>query len=175
MNAKVAFDANVTGIRNISAQQRVAAAQQVAANSQAKAAAYAAKAGLVTKAETSTTASATTKELDRDAFLQLLVLQMQNQDPLEPMDNTDMIAQLAQFSTLEQMNYLTASFETLSNNMDQLSFLSASALVGRTITGTSTSGASVSGAIEGVVLDQGTVYFTVNGQWVPMANVKQVQ
>lgn len=174
MNAKVAFDANVTGIRNISAQQRIAAAQQVSANSQAKASAYAAKAGLVTKAETSTT-TRTTKELDRDAFLQLLVLQMQNQDPLEPMDNTDMIAQLAQFSTLEQMNNLTKSFDTLSNNVDQLSFLSASALVGRTVTGLDSSGASVSGTIEGVVLDKGTVYFTVDGQWIPMANVKQVK
>lgn len=43
------------------------------------------------------------QELGKDDFMELLVTQMQYQDPLEPMDNTEMIAQLAQFSALEQM------------------------------------------------------------------------
>ena len=42
-------------------------------------------------------------ELDKDAFLSLLVTQMQYQDPLSPMDNTEYLAQLAQYSSLEQM------------------------------------------------------------------------
>jgi len=44
--------------------------------------------------------------LGKDEFLKLLLTQMQNQDPLNPMDNTEMIAQLAQFSALEQMQNL---------------------------------------------------------------------
>src|SRR5579875_3049163 len=42
-------------------------------------------------------------QLNENSFLQLLVTQLQNQDPLAPQDNTQMIAQLAQFSALEQM------------------------------------------------------------------------
>ena len=42
-------------------------------------------------------------ELDKDAFINLLVTQMKYQDPLEPMDNSEMLAQLAQFTALEQM------------------------------------------------------------------------
>lgn len=52
-------------------------------------------------------------ELGRDAFLRLLVLQLQNQDPLDPVKNQDFVSQLAQFSSLEQ---LTAINETLRND-----------------------------------------------------------
>lgn len=52
-------------------------------------------------------------ELGQDAFLRLLVLQLQNQDPLDPVKNEAFVAQLAQFSSLEQ---LTSINETLSND-----------------------------------------------------------
>lgn len=64
------------------------------------------------------TASATEKvkesgtdSLGKDEFLKLLTTQLQYQDPMSPMDNTQMIAQLAQFSSLEQMNNLNQSFD----------------------------------------------------------------
>jgi flagellar basal-body rod modification protein FlgD len=47
--------------------------------------------------------------MDKEAFLRLLVLQLQNQDPLDPMDNQAMLAQLAQFSSLEEMQNLNES------------------------------------------------------------------
>ncbi|MCL2016028.1 MAG: hypothetical protein FWG68_07245 [Defluviitaleaceae bacterium] len=53
----------------------------------------------------------TSGELDRDAFLQLLVTQMQHQDPLNPMDDRDFLAQMAQFSALEQQQIMTRSME----------------------------------------------------------------
>jgi len=46
------------------------------------------------------------KNLDRDAFLKLLVTELRNQDPMNPMEDRDFIAQLAQFSSLEQMQQL---------------------------------------------------------------------
>ena len=52
-----------------------------------------------------------TGELDRDAFLMLLVTQMQHQDPLNPMDDRDFLAQMAQFSALEQQQLMTRSME----------------------------------------------------------------
>jgi len=50
-------------------------------------------------------------ELGKDQFLQLLLTQLSNQDPLNPMDSTESIAQLAQFSSLEQMSNLNTQFE----------------------------------------------------------------
>jgi flagellar basal-body rod modification protein FlgD len=52
------------------------------------------------------------KELDRDAFLQLLVAQMQYQDPTEPTDNTQFVAQLAQYSSLEQLVAVNDNLES---------------------------------------------------------------
>ncbi|HHY74628.1 MAG TPA: flagellar hook assembly protein FlgD [Bacillus bacterium] len=51
------------------------------------------------------------KDLGKDEFLKILMVQLANQDPLNPMEDKEFIAQMAQFSTLEQMTRMTASFE----------------------------------------------------------------
>ncbi len=53
------------------------------------------------------------KELGKDDFMNLMVVQYQNQNPLEPMSNEDMLAQMAQFSSLEQMKNVASSMEKL--------------------------------------------------------------
>lgn len=50
-------------------------------------------------------------QLGKDAFLQLLVAQMQNQDPLKPTDNTQMVTELAQFTTIEELQNLSSSMD----------------------------------------------------------------
>ncbi|MDA3860391.1 MAG: flagellar hook capping protein [Melioribacteraceae bacterium] len=50
-------------------------------------------------------------EMDKDAFLELMIAQLQNQDPLDPMDGTEYAAQLAQFTSLEQLTNLNTSME----------------------------------------------------------------
>jgi len=54
-------------------------------------------------------ATTSNSDLDKDAFLKLMLAQLQNQDPLEPLDGTDYSAQLAQFSSLEQMQNINDS------------------------------------------------------------------
>ncbi len=61
------------------------------------------------------------KELGSDDFLQLLTTQMVNQDPLEPMDDTSFIAEMANFTSLEQMQTLVESFEDFNNGQQLLS------------------------------------------------------
>ena len=63
----------------------------------------------VSAAEAKANATAKSGDLDKEAFLQLLVTQMKYQDPLEPTDNTEYVSQLATFSELEQMTNLVAS------------------------------------------------------------------
>lgn len=112
--------------------------------------------------------------LDKDAFLQLLVLQMKNQDPLEPMDNGEMLAQLAQFSSLEGQNNLNESFQELTSNMDQLNFISASQMLGKVVQGVNIDGEFMTGTVEGVHLDGSLVVLTVDGQFMPMSGIVRV-
>lgn len=63
------------------------------------------------------------KELDKDAFLKLLIAELSNQDPMNPMDDREFIAQMAQFSTLEQMTNMTKALEGMSS-MEQFSAVS---------------------------------------------------
>ena len=72
-------------------------------------------------------------ELGRDAFFQLLLTQLQNQDPLNPMESTDMTAQLAQFSQLEQLNDMNTSLDYLQLYMASLNNAQAVGFIGKEI------------------------------------------
>ncbi|MEL0168159.1 MAG: flagellar hook assembly protein FlgD [Pseudomonadaceae bacterium] len=76
---------------------------------------------------------ATGSELGKDQFLQLLVAQMNNQDPLSPQENGEFIAQLAQFSTVEGIDNLNGSMEALLSGYQSSQALQASSMVGRTV------------------------------------------
>ncbi|WP_439854714.1 flagellar hook assembly protein FlgD [Pseudomonas yamanorum] len=73
------------------------------------------------------------QSLGKDAFLQLLVTQLKNQNPLSPQDNGAFVAQLAQFSSLEGINTLNDSVNAISSNFSSSQALQASSLVGRSV------------------------------------------
>jgi len=85
-----------------------------------------------TSATDSSTGTAGSK-LGKDAFLQLLVTQMQNQNPLDPQDNGEFVAQLAQFSSLEGMQSLNQSVGSIVSSYQSSQALQASSLVGRSV------------------------------------------
>ncbi len=70
-------------------------------------------------------------DMDKDAFLKLLVTQLKNQDPMKPMQDTEFIGQMAQFSSLEQMQNMNKQMAA-QNNFAQLS--QASSLIGKDVT-----------------------------------------
>ncbi|MDF9616643.1 flagellar hook assembly protein FlgD [Pseudomonas entomophila] len=85
-----------------------------------------------------TTKKPTTEKTDKnalgkDAFLQLLVTQMQHQNPLDPQDNGEFVAQLAQFSSLEGIQTLNSSVSSIITGMGSSQALQASSLVGRSV------------------------------------------
>ncbi|WP_018861680.1 MULTISPECIES: flagellar hook assembly protein FlgD [unclassified Thioalkalivibrio] len=99
-----------------------------------------------------------TDRLGQDDFLKLMVTQLQNQDPFEPMENGEFIGQMAQFSTVTGIEELSKSFEKLAQSMGQSQTLQAASLVGKDVlVPTDFSELGPDGVVRGAVdLDQST-------------------
>ena len=101
-------------------------------------------------AATTTSASAAVDkahQLGKQDFLKLLMAQLQNQDPSKPMDDTQMIAQMAQFSALEATQQLQ---QTIQNSSNMQTIFQAGALIGKYIQANQPDGTSATGAVTGV-------------------------
>lgn len=73
-----------------------------------------------------------TDSLNKDDFMKLLLTQMQNQDPLNPMDNTEFVSQLSQFSQLEQMYNVNQGLQTLADSQSSIHNSLLAGLLGKT-------------------------------------------
>jgi flagellar basal-body rod modification protein FlgD len=94
-------------------------------------------------------------------FLNLLTVQLQNQDPFNPMNDTDFIAQMANFSQLEEVHNLSSNFSTFSARQQQLS---SQEFLGKTVTVEPEGASAVSGTVSAVSLgSDGAIYVTING------------
>lgn len=98
--------------------------------------------------------------LDKDAFLQLLVTQLKYQDPMNPMDNKESIAQLAQFSALEQMQNLNKKFDEFLNGSGMTPALN---VLGLKVAGAELeTGTLITGTVKRVAFDNGRSVLTLD-------------
>lgn len=98
----------------------------------------------------STTSSGSTSSLGQDAFLQLLVTQLQYQDPLNPMDDKDFVAELAQFSSLEQLTEINSGIDGLKAIGQEQEMIGAVNFMGKTLEATGTALNLSNGSATGV-------------------------
>ncbi|MEQ8824462.1 MAG: flagellar hook assembly protein FlgD [Filomicrobium sp.] len=106
----------------------------------------------------STTSTSSAADVDYEMFLQLLVAQMENQDPLNPAESTEYVAQLATFSQVEQTIQSNAKLDEL---ITSLSLSQSDAVIGRTVT---SADGSVSGKVQSVkVTNEGLVAYLEGG------------
>ena len=107
---------------------------------------------------TSSTTDAASASLNYDSFLKLLVAQMKNQDPTNPMDSTQYVAQLAAFSQVEQSIQINTKLEQM---LQTSALAQADSLIGRTVT---SADGEVSGKVASVrLLSDGLVAVLEDG------------
>ncbi len=99
-----------------------------------------------TNGTTTNTSTNKSSSLGKDDFLKLLITQLENQDPLSPTNDTEFIAQMAQFSSLEQMQNLNMAMQTTK----------ASSMMGSLVTWSNDKGEILSGVVTGVQIVNGT-------------------
>lgn len=112
--------------------------------------------------------------LGQDAFLKLLITEMQNQDPLSPMDNKDSIAQLAQFSSLEQMTQVNKNFTSFGDTFSKNSTATqAFSLTGNWIEYADSSGKTMTGKVDSVTFENGVPKLKVGTNVVDLSAVQK--
>ncbi len=110
---------------------------------------------------TNDTAKAAT--VDYDAFLKLLVAQLKNQDPTNPTDSAEFMAQLASFSNVEQSVKANTKLDSL---ITSLALTQADGLIGKTVT---SSDGTISGVVDSVrIVSGGGVAILTNGKELPL-------
>lgn len=115
--------------------------------------------------QNSSTTAPSKAEVDYQSFLKLLVAQMKNQDPTQPMDSTQYVAQLAQFSNVEQSIQVN---KKLSELLQVSAISQANSLLGRTVT---SADGSVTGVVQQVKLaTNGVIAVLEGGTEVVMQN-----
>ncbi len=105
-------------------------------------------------------------------FMKLLIAQLQNQDPLQPTDNEQLLAQITSMRELQSNLELETTLKSITVNQQ---FASAASLLGQTITGTTNSKEPVTGVVSQVFLKDNSVILGVGDKEIPLANVTTIK
>jgi flagellar basal-body rod modification protein FlgD len=110
------------------------------------------------------------KQLGKDDFLKILITQLQNQDPLQPLEDKEFIAQMAQFSSVEQLSNISTEISLM-----RQSLASVSGLIGKQISWIDTSSEGSdnikSGIVESISMKDSKQYAVVDGESIELKDV----
>jgi flagellar basal-body rod modification protein FlgD len=116
--------------------------------------------------------------LDLNQFLQLMVTELMNQDPLNPMDNTQLVEQMGQLRSIAASEQLTSTLQAVQT---QQSLTTASSLIGKTVTALSSNNGDVTGVVQSVSVQtdpndntKRTYTININGEDINLDNVREV-
>jgi len=111
-------------------------------------------------------------ELTMSDFIRMMVAQLENQDPMAPMSNTEMLQQISQMRSITSSDRLTNSIESLALGQ---ALSTASSLIGKTVTGVNTLGQSVTGKVEKVTIEASEARLYVGSSIINVGNVTAIE
>lgn len=125
----------------------------------------------------STTRTGGFGNVDSDQFMQLLLAELQNQDPLEPMKNSDMVQQMSQIRNIGATDQLTSTLSTLRESQE---LVTASGLIGQKVQGLADDASQVDGLVDRVTVetdsenDRRNVKVHVGNQTMHIRNIRTI-
>ncbi len=123
--------------------------------------------------DTSTTATRIPKQtLGQDDFVKLLAVQFQTQDPMKPMEDTSFIAQMAQFTSLQQTSTMSDTITQLRADQQRLA---AASYIGKSVTLDDGNGGSTSGVVSAVDNTSASPLIVVNGASYSLSAIQRVE
>ncbi|NOV03165.1 flagellar hook capping FlgD N-terminal domain-containing protein [Paenibacillus planticolens] len=129
---------------------------------------------LINTGKTAKTKEKDNNTLGKDDFLKILITQLQNQDPTQPLQDKEFIAQMAQFTSVEQLTNMAGEMKLMRQS---LGFVSG--LIGKSITWDEidSSGATVekSGVVESISFKEGNQYANVKGAEISLDKLKKIE
>lgn len=111
------------------------------------------------------------QELDLNAFLSMMIAELQNQDPMNPMDNAQLLQQVSQIREIESNMRLTTTLESLGRAQN---LASGAALIGKQIRGLNADGNEIAGVVQKVSADEKGCYLHLEEGTVSMTNIKEI-
>jgi flagellar basal-body rod modification protein FlgD len=112
----------------------------------------------------------TNGDMTQQDFLNLMMTQLKNQDPLDPMKDTDFMAQMASFNSLNQLTTLNKNMTTFMQQQGYQNAASAATLLGMQVTGAN----GTTGVVSGITVDPNGVSLTVGNNKIPLGNILSV-
>lgn len=110
-------------------------------------------------------------KVDLNAFLKMLVAELQNQDPLSPMDNSQILQQVSQIKSIESNQRLSDTLGAMQQPQD---IVAASALLQKTITGLTDQGDKITGKVDRVTIDDKGVKVCIGENSISLKNVAEI-
>jgi flagellar basal-body rod modification protein FlgD len=126
----------------------------------------------VSSSETPREASTGLAALGPDAFLELLVAQLRYQNPLQPSNPSDMLAQTAMFTTVETLQAISRAQQELLSAQELVGAMGA---LGRRVSAVLADGTPVTGTVDAVTMSEEGPLLTVEGEQIPFERVTQVE
>ena len=133
-----------------------------------------------TNSASQTSTAETASSLGKDEFFKMLIAQLKNQDPLNPQDGAEFSAQLAQFSSLEQLTNLNKTLEAQGASYSALMNLQSVSMIGKEVEAKivdkyTAESKTVTGTVSAVQFKDSSIFLTVNDQEVPFGDVVSVK
>lgn len=112
--------------------------------------------------------------MGKDQFLKILITQLQNQNPMQPMEDKEFIAQMAQFTSVEQLSNISGQLQNLSQSLGAVS-----GLIGKQVSWIgksegSNEGAIQSGVVESIIIRDQIQYAVIHNKEIPLKDITQI-